>query len=321
MIKELVSVIVPIYNVAKYLEQSLKSIQNQTYKNIEVLLVDDGSTDESAKIAKMFLDDKRFHYYYKKNGGLSDARNFGLTKAIGKYLLFVDSDDFLNVNMINLLYFNLIKSKADISVCGSYKYYNDKKIIENQVNEGFICLTPDKSISYLYDFDHYGVGVWNKLFSRYLFEKIRFPVRKISEDYYIMYKIFSETKKVCYDSTPLYYYRQRNNSITRAKKTSFDVIQAHLDFLTFANNWEGKCLVPCARHACFFAYIGVYDTILKNRDADNKLKEIRKNALIYYSDAYLYENNIMRKIQMKVFKYMPHLYKCFLLLYLKRRSL
>lgn len=316
----LLSVIVPIYNVGEFLERCLKSIQNQTYRNLEVLLIDDGSTDESAKIAKTFLHDNRFRYYYKSNGGLSDARNFGLTKSNGEYLLFVDSDDFLDVNMIYSLLSNLKKTNSDISVCGSYKYYNEKKIIKNQINENFVCLTSEKAISYLYDCDHYGVGVWNKLFSKKLFNGIDFPLHKVSEDYFVMYKVFANAKVICYDSTPLYYYRQRDNSITKAKKTSFDVIQAHLEFLDFANKLQNEFLLRCAFHACFFAYIGVYDTILKNKDAKNRLSEIRKKAMIYYQVAYSYEKNTQRKLQMVLFKFFPHLYGWLLILYLKRRD-
>lgn len=123
----LISVIVPVYNVAPYLEYSLNSIQQQSYQQLEIILVDDGSTDDSSSICKKYLNqDLRFKYIYQENAGLSAARNTGITAASGEYITFVDSDDWLDTSAIEILYRNLKKYDADIAA-GNYNMYNDSK--------------------------------------------------------------------------------------------------------------------------------------------------------------------------------------------------
>lgn len=114
----LVSIIIPIYNVEKYLAECLQSIINQTYSNIEIILVNDGSTDNSEKICLNYIKlDKRIKYYYKKNGGLSSSRNYGLTKSHGSYICFIDSDDFIDNNYVEKLLLFTIKNNCEITIC------------------------------------------------------------------------------------------------------------------------------------------------------------------------------------------------------------
>ena len=116
--QDLISIVVPIYNVEKYLEKCINSIIIQTYKNIEIILVNDGSTDSSGKICDIYLKiDKRIKVVHKKNGGLSDARNVGIENAKGKYIAFIDSDDFLDSDFIEILYNLIIEYNADVSCC------------------------------------------------------------------------------------------------------------------------------------------------------------------------------------------------------------
>lgn len=123
---DLVSVVIPIFNVEKYLEKCVNSLVNQIYKNLEIILVDDGSTDNSGNIAnELSKSDNRIKVYHKKNGGLSDARNFGIKQAKGKYIGFIDSDDYIENEMYEFLYNNLIENKADISICGRFVNYDD----------------------------------------------------------------------------------------------------------------------------------------------------------------------------------------------------
>ena len=119
---DLISVIVPVYNVENYIVECISSIINQTYKNIEIIVVNDGTKDSS--IEKLTsINDNRIVIYTKENGGLSSARNYGLNFAHGKYVIFIDSDDYLDVHMLEVLYTNLINSNSDISICGVYKKY------------------------------------------------------------------------------------------------------------------------------------------------------------------------------------------------------
>ena len=128
----LVSIIVPVYNVEKYLERCLDSLINQTLKDIEIILVDDGSTDDSGNICDKYAKkDKRIKVIHKENGGLSDARNIGLSIANGRYLQFVDSDDFIHKQMIEILYNTIINNNADISICDFDKVYENTKIKYN----------------------------------------------------------------------------------------------------------------------------------------------------------------------------------------------
>lgn len=302
---DLISVIVPVYNVENYIVECISSIINQTYKNIEIIVVNDGTKDSS--IEKLTsINDNRIVIYTKENGGLSSARNYGLNFAHGKYVIFIDSDDYLDVHMLEVLYTNLINSNSDISICGVYKKYEDHQEL-NQEKLDFQVIEDLRKIEYIYDFQHYGVGVWNKLFKRELLWKDMFPLGKLSEDYFVMYKVFYCAQKVCYDSTPLYYYRQRRNSITSRKKTSFDVLDAMKLYLDFAKN-EEPILLNSAIHAITYSRLGVYNTILKNGDAIEYKKALRKEIIGNYRMAYSYEKNKSRRLQLFIFKYFRFFY-------------
>ena len=122
--RPIISIIVPVYNVESYLERCINSILNQTFKNFELILVDDGSTDKSGEICDSFAGyDKRIRVIHKKNGGLSSARNVGLDVSIGKYIGFVDSDDWIDEFMYEKLYRNMIKTKSDIVICNFSRVY------------------------------------------------------------------------------------------------------------------------------------------------------------------------------------------------------
>lgn len=317
MNEPLVSVIVPVYNVEQYLDECINSLINQTYKNLEIIIVDDGSIDNSGKICDSY-DDLRIKVYHKTNGGLSDARNYGLKFASGDYILFVDSDDFLDTNMIKTLVENAINYDVDISICGYSKYYNKDNIVKCTqclFNEKIIDL---KRVEYLYDFNHYGVGVWNKLLKKELLEDILFPVGKVSEDYFVMYKIFYKTKSIYYTNESLYFYRQRQNSITKSKKTRFDVLDALEQYVEFAKNIEPS-LLDSAIHALVFSQLGVYNTILNNRDALDKKKELKQSINKNYKIAYKYEECKNRKAQLFIFRYFNLVYPIFYRAYMRKR--
>lgn len=315
----LISVIVPVYNVEQYINECINSIIDQNYKNLEIILVDDGSTDNSGKICDEYaLKDLRIKVYHKKNGGLSDARNYGLQFTTGDYILFIDSDDFLDLNMINVLVENAIVNEVDISICGFSKYYGFNNIVRCQSTLLNIKIEDLRRIEYLYDFTHYGVGVWNKLFKKELFQSIIFPIGKFSEDYFVMYKVFYEAKSVFYTSQALYFYRQRKNSITKSKKTKFDILEALEQYVEFAKNIE-PTLLNSAIHALVFSQLGVYNTILNNNDALDKKNELRKKIRANYRTAYSYEDSKNRKIQLFLFEHFNLLYPIFYKLYMRRR--
>ena len=214
MADELISIIVPIYNVEKYLRQCLDSIQNQTYQNFECLLINDGSPDNSADICREYVEkDSRFRYFEKENGGLSDARNHGIRQSKGSYLTFVDSDDWLENDALQLLYGALEKENADISI-GRYNCYD-----ESRYQYLFYDSNPDDSLEVIEGkeiIDREGIeemqtGNWTvaylKLFKRELLENLPFPLGKIAEDTYWTWKVFLRASSVVYLNSYIYWYR------------------------------------------------------------------------------------------------------------------
>lgn len=201
MTDDLISIIVPCYNVEKYIKRCIISIKNQTYNNIEVILVDDGSKDNTKKVIFENIDgDKRFNYLYKKNGGLSSARNFGLRHISGKYVCFVDSDDYIENDYVKELYNAIINNKVNISICDINRLYEDKNTI-NKMDNLMI-----ETFKY--------PAAWNKMYLADLFlnNNIEFPVGKWYEDLGTTTK-FLLSEEYAIVNKPLYNYIQNGSSI------------------------------------------------------------------------------------------------------------
>ena len=228
--EELISVIVPIYNVEKYLNKCIESIINQSYSNLEIILVDDGSKDSSGIMCDNYiLKDKRIKVIHKENGGLSDARNVGIEKAKGEYIVFIDSDDWIDEKMIEILYNIIKKNNSDISICDYFLAYNEEIQTQKEDIE-IINLSNIEALKTIYDKD---LGVcmivaWNKLYKRNLFkDDIRYPYGKIHEDEFTTYKLLYKAEKISYTKQKMYYYRQRENSITSSfNKKRLDCLEA-----------------------------------------------------------------------------------------------
>lgn len=215
---EVVSVIVPIYNVEQYLDKCVDSILNQTYKNIEVILVDDGSPDNCGRMCDNYSKkDSRIKVIHKGNGGLSDARNVGIDNANGKYICFVDSDDYIENRYIELLYKSIKENNVDIAQCGIKKISDDEILIENIGYKNSGVKKSKKMLEDLYTTNWENIVVWNKMYLRELFNNVRFPKGKIHEDEYTTYKILYKTENVAILNEFLYNYRQNVYSITGKK--------------------------------------------------------------------------------------------------------
>jgi glycosyltransferase involved in cell wall biosynthesis len=224
----LLSIIVPIYNVEFFLEKNIKSILSQTYENIELLLVDDGSTDNSLSICYSFSKiDKRIRVLHKTNGGLSDARNFGIKNSKGDYIGFVDGDDFIEPDMYEALLNASICNNTLISVAGRYKVSSDKKVSMFTLNKG-IKFNSKKAIKLLLQSKFLDSSACDKLFHRSLFDTILFPLNKYNEDIFIMVRIIDKAGSIFHIGSPKYNYVVRENSITNHKFTpkKMDLIQA-----------------------------------------------------------------------------------------------
>ncbi len=214
---EIISVIVPVYNVKDYLIPCVESLIAQTYRHIEILLVDDGSTDGSGVLCdNLSQKDNRINVFHKRNGGLSDARNYGLKVAKGQFIGFVDSDDWVSADMYQILLDNLLKANADISVCEKIIAYDT---FQEDCGKTKTCctLSTQDALTVLYRNEKYMSHSCNKLFKRSLFSNIEFPKGKYFEDYFIMHELFGKAQTVTFCDMGLYYYRQRQGSITNSK--------------------------------------------------------------------------------------------------------
>lgn len=213
--EKLISIIVPVYKVEKYIRKCINSIINQTYKNIEVILVDDGSPDECGKICDEYKEkDNRIKVIHKKNGGLSDARNAGLDICNGEFVCFIDSDDYVLENYIEYLYMILKENNANISCC-NFEYIYDNKIVKEFKNDKEKIHNYDKInalMELLYQ-KNIDTSMWAKLFDIKLFDNIRFPYGKIYEDFAVFYKLLLKTNKLVYSNQKKYLYLQREESI------------------------------------------------------------------------------------------------------------
>ena len=216
----IVSVVVPVYNVENYLSNCLESIMKQTMKDIEIILVNDGSTDGSGEICKKYADkDNRIKYVEQRNQGVSVARNIGMDVAIGGYILFVDSDDELNAEMIEKLYEDIEKNNADIAVCKIKRIKKQEEILsEEKDNVEIYPMLQDEALrSYLTE-SKLEIGVWNKLFRKETIENLRYYVgRKMNEDKFFAFESIMNAKKISYRDEALYYYYERDNSATTQK--------------------------------------------------------------------------------------------------------
>jgi len=221
--QDLISVIIPIYNVEKYLEKCVNSVLEQTYTNLEIILVDDGCTDNCPIICdNLSKKDNRIKVIHKTYSGVSDSRNVGIESSTGKYISFIDSDDYVNKYFLETLYNNLIETNSDISICGFQKVYENtqidttEKLIKSEIEifkdiDKFKQLYNQNAIAF--------VVVWSKLYKSEIFKNtdIRFEKGKIHEDEIIIHYILHKSEIVSWCNTPLYYYLKRKNSIMGQK--------------------------------------------------------------------------------------------------------
>ncbi|SEA08261.1 Glycosyltransferase involved in cell wall bisynthesis [Eubacterium aggregans] len=235
----MISIIIPIYNVEAYLPRCIKSVINQTYRDLEILLIDDGSPDKCPQICDIYAQkDDRIRVIHKVNGGLSDARNCGINHATGEYLFFLDSDDWLHPNTIEDLYQLLIKQNADISV-GNFLRTDSEEIKMQQENGDVFTYNNVEAIGQLFN-EHYVemVVAWGKIYRKNLFDSIRFPVGKLHEDEFTTYKLLYEAKKVVLTERAYLYYWQRADSIMGQKNIHnlVMVIEAYEERALFFEN-------------------------------------------------------------------------------------
>ena len=230
-----VSVIVPVYNVEKYLAKCLDSLVKQTLKDIEIIVVNDGSPDASQKIIDRYAKKypAKIKAYKKVNGGLSDARNYGLKKAHGEYVWFVDSDDYVSKDAAQALYENAQANNSDIVICDIIDEYEDKNIQE--VYHNYV----PKVVGNIYEDKKQMLNrfaAWNKLYRRQLFTKdLQFDKGKIYEDLRLIPKLYLAANKISYVAKPLYHYNIRQGSIMTSSSIAknMDILDAFKVVITY----------------------------------------------------------------------------------------
>lgn len=211
---KLVSIVIPVYNVEQYLKRCLDSIINQTYQTLEIILINDGSTDNSGSICDAYQKkDSRIVVIHKENGGLSDARNRGIDIATGEYITFVDSDDFVSLDYVEVLVQLLEKCNADTAVCMFQKFEKENEINPKDTSKKELIFTGYDAVKDLCYQKHIPNSAWAKLYKTSLFAGIRYPVGRLYEDLGTTYRLLLRSKKVIYNTSVKYYYFQRRDSI------------------------------------------------------------------------------------------------------------
>lgn len=221
---EKISVIVPVYNVEKYLNKCIDSILSQTYNNIEVVLIDDESPDNCGVLCDDYAkQDPRIVVIHQKNAGVSAARNTGLKASTGAYIFFVDSDDYLPFDSIEKLYNSIIEYEADISI-GIEEYFCYKDNIESHWNRPFInpknsfCMDEETALKELLRQVYFANSAWGKLYKKTVFEGVFFPEGCSHEPKATIYKTILNSNRIAFCNELVYYYLIRNDGFTRGEK-------------------------------------------------------------------------------------------------------
>ena len=317
MTTPLISVIVPVYRVEEYLERCVKSILSQTYKNLEVILVDDGSPDQCPAICDACAEkDARVKVIHQENKGLSGARNAGIDAASGEYLAFVDSDDYVSPHFIEELYQLLQDTGCAIGQC-RFSYVKGDGLVE-EGDSAFCIYRGESLMEQLYGPEEKAtcfVVAWNKLYRAELFKEIgiRYPEGRIHEDEATTYRLFHEAKKLAFLDRALYgYYTENGGSITSvfsAKRLQW--LTAHEERIAFFKKNGYEKLLPAAYRklcdACITFYFRCTEQV---KDAEELKKELRKRLEAYRADGAAWIAALPLKTRMgyELFSMSPGLY-------------
>lgn len=301
MNNSVLSVIVPIYNVERYLPRCIDSIIAQTYKNLEIILVDDGSIDKSGQIADFYQKkDNRIKVIHKNNGGLSDARNTGIDNATGDYIAFVDSDDFVEPDIYEKSMEKIKNTNSDVLVFEIARDYSDKKSIIYKIEKEEVV---DKTIAIiqLNTFKNIDYSACNKIFRKNLFTRIRFPLNKKCEDVYTMYKIFYNANKIYLYPYVGYHYCMRQGSITSSCSINMDFNHAQKEQMKFFKN--DPVVADVSKSSYAYSCLTIVNIMISKGISDSVLlKKMRSDSKKY--SKYVYKNKYLKfrkKFQFLIF--------------------
>lgn len=303
-----VSIIVPVYNVEDYLKKCLSTITNQTYADIEIILIDDGSTDNSGEICDKFaLLDSRIKVTHKKNGGVSEARNAGIRVATGKWLTFIDPDDYVTDNYVEYLLELIRENDADISIA-THTYVTPKKEINYETGE-FVIMDGEETLRRMLLNNGFDMGLWAKMYRTEYFSDISFPVGKLFEDSLITYQIVNKASKIVFSSKSIYYYVNRSTSIVNYSFNikKFDLIEMNKLNEKFINNTYPN-LKNEAKRRVIWSYFSTLNQVMTSNDKTvikkyaPELKEyITSNGKFILSKSFIPMRDKIGYITLKVF--------------------
>ena len=278
----LVSVVIPCYNVEKYIDRCLVSVVNQTYKNLEIILIDDGSTDTTSEKCDIWASkDYRIQVIHKENDGLANARNSGIDALSGDYVLFVDSDDFIDTDMVEFLLNLSVNYNAEVSRCSFYRFENGRSIPDKD-SEDIIVLNKEQRFIDLIDGGHLSGVAWNKLYRADVVKNHYYEKSDgASEDILYNFRVYHDIEKSVYIDKPKYHYCFNDDSITnssfgygafsiiRARKIMLDEFKDNITVYPFAVKWFVR--------SSFIVLSGC----IKNDKCMDKYDELRSNILKY----------------------------------------
>lgn len=273
-----VSVIVPVYNGEKYIKKCLNDLMNQTYKNYEVIIIDDGSTDNTSEICKLICEkDSRFKYFYQKNSGVSAARNLGIDLSEGQYIAFADADDTVSIYLLEYLYKGIKEFDATISICSCEKTSERDKPFYNK-EPHYVIMKNDTLLEELYDEDDMKFwSVCGKMYASYLFDKIRFENGRMYEDVDIVYRLLFEANKVINCKEVYYYYYSNLDSATKKsyslKRT--DQLWAMERLIDFLKYQKMDTLYRKILNQYLYLISYHYNEIKKNQLSKKYLRELK----------------------------------------------
>lgn len=280
----LVSCIVPVYNVEKYLEQCIESIVKQTHQNIEIILIDDGSTDSSSEICDRWKEkDSRIRVIHKENGGAAVARNLGIKQMRGEWFVFIDSDDYIHPQYIELL-LRAVKKDDALLACCSYESFSSEpvQIFETYELKSEQIILPEKKENFYQFANNLVIMPWNKIYHSSLFENFTFYEGKINEDVGLSFYLVGTIKKYSKISIPLYYYRDNEGGVTKGIKSMrqmdiIDVSMRQYDYFLRQQQVEYASLIL---KTCIDFFPGLYCDLKESKKLDKKIF-IRKYKKIY----------------------------------------
>ena len=294
----MITVVIPIYNTGHYLRFCLDSVLAQTYKNIEVICIDDGSTDDCPQICEEYASrDNRIRVVHRENGGLSIARNNGIEIANGEYITFIDSDDMIDSDMLQYLYERIISCQADISVCQSQRINENNAIIEcklrNNKRQDALIDGNESCMYNLFVNPWINITAWGKLYKTELFSDIRYPENRYHEDVFTTYKLMAKTNRMVVGDAPKYLYRIRSASITQQtfSPKHLDAIYGKLEMRNFIRD-HYPVLLKYANGGVVYA---ANQCLYKMAQADCKNKEhidfLQRQYRCYEFDYLLYSRS------------------------------